>query len=165
MRRFGLISDTHGRLHPHVLGIFAGVEAVWHAGDVMGEDILDELELVAPTLAVAGNCDMASPRLPALREIAAPFGKVVLCHSHLVGGGHGPPSRLVEHFRRLKPRLILYGHTHRRHESCHDGIWLVNPGAACRPRFRDESTVAVTEWDEATDELSFRFVPLPWGTG
>lgn len=165
MRRFGLISDTHGHLHPRVLEIFEGVEAIWHAGDVVDEGILDELEVVAPTLAVQGNCDFPVPRLPALREILAPFGKVIVTHSHMIGGGAGPPSRLVDHFARLKPRLILYGHTHKRHESLHGGIWLVNPGAACRPRFRDESSVAVAQWDEKADELSFRFVPLEWKKG
>ena len=35
----------------------AGVELILHAGDVGGDDILDELELIAPMRAVYGNTD------------------------------------------------------------------------------------------------------------
>lgn len=33
--RIGVISDTHGYLDPGVLEVFAGVDHIIHAGDVM----------------------------------------------------------------------------------------------------------------------------------
>lgn len=36
--RFGVISDTHGRLDPKVLKVFAGVDRIFHAGDIGRED-------------------------------------------------------------------------------------------------------------------------------
>ena len=50
--RIGLISDTHGLLRPDVHEAFAGVNRILHAGDVCGDDILDELALIAPVQAV-----------------------------------------------------------------------------------------------------------------
>ena len=42
----------------------AGVELILHAGDVGGDEILDELELIAPVRAVYGNTDPpGNPRL------------------------------------------------------------------------------------------------------
>ncbi len=162
MRRFGLISDTHGHLHPDVFSLFEGVEAIWHAGDVVGEHLLDELEVIAPTLAVQGNCDMQSPRLPLLREIDAPFGRMILTHSHAVTDGVGPPSRLARHFSRQSPGLILFGHTHKQYCERHDGALVVNPGAAGKPRFQDQSSVAVLSWNESAGELLVEHKPLTW---
>ena len=39
----GLIADTHGLLRPEVAEAFAGVEHVFHAGDVGSQDVLDGL--------------------------------------------------------------------------------------------------------------------------
>ncbi len=165
MKRFGLISDTHGHLHPDVFALFEGVEAIWHAGDVVGEDILDELEVIAPTLAVQGNCDVPSVRLPMLRVIEAPFGTAILTHSHMIGGGAGPPSRLAEHFAGKSPRVIVYGHTHLQSCESHGGVLVVNPGPSGKPRFRDRPSVAVLEWDEKTDALDVAFEPVDWKRG
>ena len=60
----GLISDTHGQLRAGVHQALEGVELILHAGDVGGDDILDELALIAPVEAVYGNTDTpGNPRL------------------------------------------------------------------------------------------------------
>ena len=60
----GLISDTHGLVRADVHHALAGVELILHAGDVGGDEMLDELELIAPVLAVYGNTDPpGDPRL------------------------------------------------------------------------------------------------------
>src|SRR5690606_6885959 len=100
IHRYGLISDTHGNLHPRVFELFDGVEAIFHAGDVVGEEILDELETIAPTQAVCGNCDYGeTERMPAERILDLPFGRMVLTHSHLVAAGRGHQDRLAAHFK------------------------------------------------------------------
>lgn len=162
LQRFGLISDTHGSLHPDVFRLFEGAEAIYHAGDVVGEHLLDELEVLAPVFAVQGNCDPASRRLPLLREIAAPFGKVILTHSHLLPLRYPLGPALAAHFAPQKPRLIVYGHTHVAYKVCHDGTWVVNPGPAGRPRFRDQCSVMVLTWDDLTDKLSLAHHTLAW---
>ena len=61
----GLVSDTHGQLRAGVHAAFAGVEMILHAGDVGGQEILDELRMIAPVKAVHGNVDPDDdPMLP-----------------------------------------------------------------------------------------------------
>ena len=36
----GLISDTHGRLRPHLADVFSGVDGIVHAGDVGEKAVL-----------------------------------------------------------------------------------------------------------------------------
>lgn len=160
--RFGLISDTHGRLHPDVFRLFHGVEAIFHAGDVVGEDLLDDLAALAPVHAVSGNCDDASPRLPPLAEVEAPFGKVLVSHSHLVPTRGDPAAELAAHFAPRGPRLIVFGHTHRSCCAEHQGIWVVNPGPAGRPRFNERPSVCLLTWDPQSDNFQFDFHRLDW---
>jgi len=53
----GIISDTHGLLRPEVYEAFHNVEKIIHAGDIGNENILQELENIAPVTAVRGNMD------------------------------------------------------------------------------------------------------------
>jgi len=53
--RLGIISDTHGKLPPEVFEVFEAVDHIFHAGDVGSENILTDLEALAPVTAVYGN--------------------------------------------------------------------------------------------------------------
>ena len=59
----GIVSDTHGTLHPRVLDVLreTGVERILHAGDVGDYSVLSSLSPVAPVLAVRGNVDRSGP--------------------------------------------------------------------------------------------------------
>lgn len=162
IHRYGLISDTHGHLHPGIFQIFDGVEGIFHAGDVGGGTVLTELETIAPTIAVAGNCDPPGGGLPFLRVETLPFGILVLTHSHLLDASGRDPESLARHFSLQSPKVIVFGHTHRAYAQCHDGIWVVNPGPAGKPRFRDKPSVVVMTWDDDSDRLDFEFTPLEW---
>jgi hypothetical protein len=160
--KIGLISDTHGNLHPKVFQIFEGVDLILHAGDVVGEHILDELEIIAPVKAVTGNCDYPSSRLPLYQKVSTPFGNVIVTHSHAVQGGQGPSDRLITAFKDAKPRVIVYGHTHKEECRLVDDVWLVNPGPAGKPRFRDVPQVMTLEWNREGDSFIFDPTRLDW---
>src|SRR5690348_16170702 len=84
--RIGMISDTHGLLRPDVHDALAGTSLILHAGDVGGEEILQELRLIAPVHAVFGNTD--PPDHPSLvRAIDTRLDGVTVhvCHGHEVG--------------------------------------------------------------------------------
>lgn len=162
LHRYGLLSDTHGHLHPGVFTLFEGVEAIYHAGDVCGADILVELEAIAPTFAVQGNCDTPSPGLPPARVEAAAFGPIAIAHGHLVRLSPDPARALVQMFRGNAPRVILFGHTHRAFRQLHDGVWVINPGPAGRPRLADIPSVVVMTWDSARREFTFEDHRLEW---
>ena len=83
MKKIGLLSDTHGYLHPDAFEFFKGCDEIWHAGDIMDDFILDELAAIAPTVrAVYGNCDDWDIR----REI--PENQVFQCEQHTVAIRH-----------------------------------------------------------------------------
>lgn len=134
----GLISDTHGLVRPGVHQALAGVELILHAGDVGGDEILDELALIAPVAAVFGNTD--EPNDPRLAEsIERTVGGVSIHVSHGHELGSPTPARLVE---RYQADVIVYGHTHRQLVMTIGERLVVNPGAAGARRFKLEPTVA-----------------------
>ena len=58
----GLISDTHvgakrDSLPERVFELFHGVDLIVHAGDITQKKVLDELDTIAPVVAVLGNND------------------------------------------------------------------------------------------------------------
>lgn len=129
-RIVGLISDTHGMLRPEVFDAFKDVELILHAGDVGGDDILDELEAIAPVYAVRGNTDeIDNPRLPPQRKLVIGGASVLVTHGHEVGA---KPITLMAAY---DADIIVYGHTHRELVTREDGRLCVNPGAAGARRF------------------------------
>ncbi len=112
-RLFGLLSDTHGFLHPALFGALEGVEGILHAGDVCGDHIMDELATIAPVLAVRGNCDGPDPNLPLIRRVELPGGEAILTHGHMLDGATTDPALFVKTYAAHQPKLILFGHSHR----------------------------------------------------
>ena len=135
----GLISDTHGMLRAGVHQAFAGVELILHAGDVGGDEILDELSLIAPVVAVYGNTDDArDPRLS--REVERVIGGLTIHVSHGHEVGSPTPARLLE---RYAADVIVYGHTHQQLVTRADTRLVVNPGAAGARRFKLSPSVGL----------------------
>ena len=134
----GLISDTHGLVRPDVHTALAGVEVILHAGDVGGDEVLDELALIAPVLAVSGNADSpGDPRLSASIRYAVDGITIHVSHGHEIGAPR--PEKLIE---RYDADVIVYGHTHRPLIVRAAGRLVVNPGAAGPRRFDIKPSVA-----------------------
>lgn len=139
MSRLGLIADTHGHLPPSVLRGFAGVEHILHAGDVGRPAILAELERVAPVTAVLGNTDSD----PMWRETEViEFDSVRCLLRHIVDPDHLGRD-LESQLRRVRPDVVVFGHTHRPFCDRRDGRLFVNPGSASRPRGGSHHSAAI----------------------
>ena len=129
--KLGLISDTHGELHPRVHEFFANVDHIVHAGDVGGRDVLAELETIAPVTACRGNSDrgVLFDRLPDVGTLEIPGGLLAVTHK---------PPRGAPPFATLHadpaPSIIVFGHTHFPKVLDDAGILLINPGSALRGR-------------------------------
>jgi putative phosphoesterase len=135
----GLISDTHGLVRPEVHTALAGVDLILHAGDVCGDDILDELALIAPVRAVYGNNDAPwDPSLVAAIDETFEGLRVHVSHGHEVG--KVTPANLAAAY---DADVVVYGHTHIQKISRIDGRLIVNPGAAGPRRFNLQPSVAV----------------------
>jgi putative phosphoesterase len=160
LTRIGVISDTHGFLHPQVLAEFAGVRHIIHAGDIMDPATLEALEAVAPVTAVAGNMDDGKlSKLP--REVCLEVGGLRLVVGH-------KRKRLQKRMALGKvdclgageaPELIVFGHDHLPSAEWVDGVLYLNPGSASAPHEEDDDpTIAIVE--RGTAGLEVRFVPL-----
>ncbi|MCE5229880.1 metallophosphoesterase [bacterium] len=143
--RIGVLSDTHGRLPAQVFKIFEGVQLILHAGDVGRDDLLTELEALAPTLAVSGNMD--GPPLdnlrPLVRQIETPAGRIAMTHGHLATAPSYDHGRLAGRFAEFKPDIVIFGHSHIPHLSRVGGVWLFNPGSAGHPRMGRQPSVGI----------------------
>lgn len=160
--RLGLISDTHGHLHPDVFSLFEGVDCILHGGDIVDKDILTELETIAPTYGVVGNCDPLWEDVPTEQILDLPCGRVIVLHSHLVDDRSA--EGLVNYYQAQKPALIVYGHTHVQLVRQVANCWVVNPGPAGKARFQDKPSVMVASWHETLNTWNFDSHPLIWSS-
>lgn len=139
----GILSDTHGYLHPALADVLAGVDLILHAGDVGTPDVLDALEAIAPVRAVFGNVDgqPIRQRAPEHQRIAAEGLRVWMTH---IGGRPGRwPKGIGPALRRERPDLFICGHSHiLRIERVKTlgGMLYLNPGAAGRQGFHTTKT-------------------------
>ena len=141
MKRIGLISDTHDLVRPSVHDALKGVDLILHAGDVGGDEVLDELALIAPVHAVFGNTDtIGNPRLTTSIDITIDEVSIHVSHGHEFGAPR--PEKLLA---RYSADVIVYGHTHQPLITKADGRLVVNPGAAGPARFDLKPSVAILE--------------------
>src|SRR5262249_46716440 len=133
-------SDTHGLLRPAIANVFAGVDAIVHAGDVGGAGILESLASIAPVHAVYGNVDDPhDPSLAASRTVAAGGLTIHVSHGHELGR----PTAELALLRYRDANVVVFGHTHRAVVvRAADGRLAVNPGAAGPRRFDLQPSVA-----------------------
>lgn len=147
----GVISDTHGRFHPTIPEHFAGVDLILHAGDIGPRAIVEQLEAIAPVLAVTGNVDWGGPldRLyPRVQQIELAGHMIYMTH---IGG---KPSDLRGRLPEPKPAVYICGHSHITLLERDDDVLFLNPGSAGAARFgRRPSLARLTLADEISAEL------------
>ncbi len=81
----GLVSDTHGLLRPEVLKAFDDVTGIIHVGDVGRAEILESLQMLAPTVAVRGNVDTGAwaEQLPLSVIVTVGEVRFYIYHDHV----------------------------------------------------------------------------------
>lgn len=140
LTRVGIISDTHGVVHPRVTEVFAGVEAILHAGDIGGMRVIRELERIAPVVFIPGNLDGVED---AVRRVTIAGTRVLLTHIL------PRPRKLAPHISRslrgAPADLVVFGHSHLPHDEVVDGIRFFNPASAGPRRFDYPVSVGLLE--------------------
>lgn len=132
MKKIGLLSDTHGYIHPRVSDFFMGCDEIWHAGDIGNIEVTDGLAAIKKVRAVFGNID-GGPLRTVFKEyefFQIEGVKVLMIHIGGYPGRYNPKARkLIEQYR---PQLFISGHSHilkviydKKYELLH-----INPGAA-----------------------------------
>jgi putative phosphoesterase len=113
-----------------------------HAGDIEADWVLDELEVIAPVIAVSGNMDMLLRQLPHKRELQLANHWIGLIH-----GSGGPRNQIREKIRKefKRAELIIYGHTHLPFWGEEGGIKFMNPGSPTDNIFSPYLSVGLIE--------------------
>src|ERR1051326_2846861 len=124
----GLISDTHGLLRQQALDALQGSDLIVHAGDVGRPDIIPQLRLLAPVVAVRGNVDHGdwASQLPVTAvvetELALIYGLHDLQQLDLDPAAAGF-------------NIVVSGHSHKPGRTERSGVMYLNPGSAGPRRF------------------------------
>ena len=112
MIRVGLLSDTHGFIHPRVSDFFSGCDQIWHAGDIGNQQTADTLAQITTFKAVYGNIDGGTLRhnFKEFEFFHCENVKVLMIHIGGYPGKYNPKARkLIEEHR---PELFISGHSH-----------------------------------------------------
>ena len=130
--KIGLISDTHGWIHPRIFDFFENCDEIWHAGDIGNIETADRLNSFRPLRAVYGNTDDAkvSQVYGKYLHFMADELKVFITH---IGGRPGRYERDVrEELSKNPSGLFICGHSHIALVKYDDKYQLlhINPGAA-----------------------------------
>lgn len=146
--RIGVISDTHipsraTAIPPEVLRLFAGADLILHAGDISVAAVLEELAVLAPVHAVAGNVEdpPVAASLPETLILDTGGARIGMIHNS--GPTEGRRGRMERRFPGC--RVVVFGHSHQPVVEDRDGLLLLNPGSACDPRQAKVPTVAILE--------------------
>src|SRR5216683_953587 len=153
--RVGLISDTHGLLRPDARAFLMGCDYIVHGGDIGSAQILDELAVIAPLIAVRGNNDTGpwAARLP-LTELVRVGNVFVYVIHNLEELDIDPAAAGV--------RVIVSGHSHKPMIEERDQVLYINPGSSGPRRFK--LPVSVGEILVSGSAVNARIVDLSGGT-
>ncbi len=112
MTRIGLLSDTHGTLLPFVKKALEETDEIWHAGDIGGVNILNELRQLKPIRAVYGNIDdpLLRRECPEYLFFEIESLRVLMMHIGGYPGKYTPLARKL--INELQPKLFISGHSH-----------------------------------------------------
>jgi putative phosphoesterase len=133
----GLIADTHipvrARQIPRkVFEVFDKVDFIIHAGDLVSLSVIDDLEQLAPVLAVYGNMDGSEIRekLPKMNSAKVLDWKIGVMHNPRALFGMG---KMREIARQNGFNVFVYGHTHNPRIKWEGETLFINPGSPTNP--------------------------------
>jgi putative phosphoesterase len=141
--KIGLLSDTHGWIHPRLFDHFAECDEIWHAGDIGGIAIADKLAAFRPLKAVYGNIDDAIVRRTYNENLNFIAGELRIWLTHIGGTPGHYDRRVMPAIYENPPDIFICGHSHIA-KVMHDkkaGLLYINPGAAGYSGFHKFMTV------------------------
>lgn len=133
----GLISDTHvpkraTSIPRQVFDAFKNVDYIIHAGDLVELPVIDELEQVAPVLAVQGNMDNEEVKnvLPELNSLKIFEWKIGVMHDPDILNG---ADKMLYLTKENSYNVFVYGHTHSPRVKWEGEVLFINPGSPTDP--------------------------------
>ena len=141
----GLISDTHipdraKEIPQKVFEAFSDVDMILHAGDLTSPKVIEELEKIAPVIAIQGNMDRVNGiDLPIAKTIEAEGLKIGIAHGEVYP--RADTQQLVYLAKELDVDILVTGHSHQPKIEQTDGVLLLNPGSPIVPRLADRTVM------------------------
>jgi len=148
MKTIGIISDTHGVVHPNIFKAFRDVDLIIHAGDIIGEDVLTKLGAISEVLAVSGNMDAGSLSKKLNEEIDMEVDGIKINISHKTE----IPIKGYD--------IVIRGHTHKPEINSFGKTLFINPGSANKEKSLPigNPSVAIVEIEKGKIDAKLIFV-------
>jgi putative phosphoesterase len=130
--KVGLLSDTHGWIHPSLFKFFGEVDEIWHAGDIGNIETADTLSAFRTLRAVYGNIDGTDVRTVYPRDNRFRAGEKDIWIRHIGGYPGHYDIGVRDEIRNNPPDIFICGHSHiaRVMYDKKAGLLYINPGAA-----------------------------------
>lgn len=151
----GLISDTHipdraRQIPEKVLESFENVDLIIHAGDLTTQSVIDELEKIAPVVAIQGNMDrVAGLNLPKAQIIEVEGVKIGVAHGEVYP--RADTQQLLYLAKELDANILVTGHSHQPKIEQVEDVLLLNPGSPIVPRLADRTVMLLEINDKNVD--------------
>jgi uncharacterized protein len=164
--RIGIVSDTHmpgsmRTLWDSVATVFAGVDLILHAGDIVLPMVLEQLEEIAPVLAARGNNDVGwdDHRVADIQWLDVAGFRIAMVHDM------EPEDEPIDVLRRKyldgeEADVMVSGHTHFERIAWRDQVLQVNPGSVVHPHLWSTRPGTVAVLDVEPQSLRARIVRL-----
>lgn len=154
MIKVAVVADTHtrGLSRTVPMGAWPFLETadhILHGGDVVDPALLHELQALAPTTVVMGNCDGQGVRdWGATEDVELELDGIRIAMVHDSGLSPGRRDRMTSRYP--DARVVVFGHSHMPVNEDEDGLLLFNPGSPTWPRrapFRSMGLLWIDEGD------------------
>ena len=132
MKKIGILSDTHGYLHPDAFEFFKGCDEIWHAGDIGSIELADKIAQFKPLRAVYGNIDGGDTRYAYQPFAHFRVEDVDVLITHIGGYPRHYSPQALRKIQACRPKIFVSGHSHIlrvEYDKVYNLLHL-NPGAA-----------------------------------
>lgn len=146
----GVLSDTHisskNKVIPKVvLDAFKDVDLIIHAGDLLRDYVVYELEELAPVHAVAGNNDDSFIRDRFGRKKIISIGDVHIGIVHGDGYGGNALINAIKAFENDTVNCVVFGHSHAPCNEVINKVLFFNPGSPTDRRFQPHYSYGIIQ--------------------
>lgn len=151
IKSIGILSDSHipsrvKNLPKSIFKLFETVDLIIHCGDITTQDVIIELNAIAPTYAVKGNMDPDNIIFPS--ELVFKINDIfTFCIAHGSGDPFSLKRRLFKKFQNHKPDIIIFGHSHISENTNYNKVLMFNPGS-CTHGFNGNSVGIINLTDD-----------------
>ncbi|BAK81298.1 metallophosphoesterase family protein [Candidatus Arthromitus sp. SFB-rat-Yit] len=135
LKNIGVISDTHGLIRTEVYEFFKDCDLIIHAGDIVKESTIYELESICKVEAISGNNDFMLNQ-----NIYPDYKKLNLNGSLSIYVIHDLTYMNEEY---TNYDIVIHGHTHKPSEEYINDTLILNPGSFGPRRFSLPISLAV----------------------